>query len=239
MKKQTLQNLLVKTLLCSAFVMHTVLPVQAEGEQLDYNPYVGGDYNCTWTVWNAVSEAGYHLPGWHNAGTWAMDAALQGYTVTDVPAKYAISVWSNHVAFVEDISEDGTQVFIEEGGASIGHKTWWIDASSDLYGMPFIGYIYLPITEPEKLPVPEVPAETLLDHAENINIYVNPERLAETVNAQKQRGRYLKAVSEEQSKVLYVDRITDPVKADEPDVSTMSRYARLLSETEMSGQGSH
>ena len=237
MKRLLSKTVILKALLCSAFVMHALLPVQAEGEPMDYNPYEGGYYNCTWTVWNAVNEAGYRLPGWHNAGTWAMEAALQGYTVTDVPANHAISVWSNHVAFVEDISADGSQVFIEEGGASIGHKTWWIDASSDLYDMPFIGYIYLPITEPRKLPVPELPAETLLEKAENINIYFSPEQIAEAMEEQKQRGRYFEVLEEEQAKVLYVDVIIkDQVKSDEPERAAVNRFRRLLSGTEMKDQ---
>ena len=193
---------------------YAVTPVLAqEGEyQQNYarNPYVGGYRNCTWTVWQLVyDQTGIALPGWHNAGQWAYDAANSGYYVTDTPAVNSIIVWSNHVAWVTAISEDGTQVYIKEGGASIGYQERWVGAWSPVGWQQFIGYIYLPYSDTSN--TTEIYHGDLLDKA--ANIYVSQEELD---NIRKEKAN--KEAYERRQKMLEEERkrltVVDDIKSD-------------------------
>ena len=211
-----------------AAILYTVATVSG-------NPYAGGYNNCTWTAWQAAHDAGYDLPGWHNAGIWAAEAALQGYTVTDVPAKNSISVWSNHVGFVKDVSNDG-RVLIEEGGASIGHREGWVEASSPMYNMQFIGYIYLPITEEPDEEVENIPIEQLISKAQNVNVYLDPSNVRNTNKKQKEERRQAQIIKEEAKRVTYVEQVEDvKKKRDEPETAITADTQRLLSPAEMTG----
>ena len=77
-----------------------------------------------------------------NAGAWYASAAAMGMAVGQTPAVNSIGVWSNHVVFVTDVSEDGTQVFMKEGGYCGGYNEGWINAMTSRNGQAFIGYIY-------------------------------------------------------------------------------------------------
>ena len=134
--------------------------IHAEGEDgeyhLDYapvNPYYGGWGNCTWSAWQLCYQyTGVALPRLGNAGAWYASAAAMGMAVGQTPAVNSIGVWSNHVVFVTDVSEDGTQVFMKEGGYCGGYNEGWINAMTSRNGQAFIGYIY--ITTSSGLPYP-------------------------------------------------------------------------------------
>jgi surface antigen len=227
-KTRNLKNMIMSLLLVWTFLFGggQVLRVSAEGYIPDDNPYVGGYGNCTWTAWNAAMEAGYKLPGWHNAGVWAIEAALQGYTVTDTPAKNSIVVWSNHVAFVHDVLANGN-IYIEEGGSSIGHNFAEVPASGGLYGMPFIGYIYLPITEkPENYK--SLPLRPMLDKAANVNIHIDTARIDEKQKELDKNDKVMKQLEKDSRLVHYVEKVeVDPAKSDEPKISDISQCFRL------------
>lgn len=90
----------------------------------------GYDYGyCTWYVANRVA-----MPSnWGNANTWAYYAALSGWTVSSVPRAGAIAQTSagylGHVAFVEAVSPDGTQIKYSDmngiaGWGRVGYSGW-------------------------------------------------------------------------------------------------------------------
>lgn len=92
--------------------------------------YNGYDYGyCTWYVANKIS-----MPSnWGNANTWAYYAALSGWTVSSTPRVGAIAQTSagrfGHVAYVEAVSEDGSQIkFSDMNGISgwgrVGYSDW-------------------------------------------------------------------------------------------------------------------
>ena len=134
--------------------------ILAEGEDgeyhLDYapvNPYYGGWGNCTWSAWQLCYQyTGVALPRLGNAGAWYASAAAMGMAVGQTPAVNSIGVWSNHVVFVTEVSEDGTQVYIKEGGYCGGYNEGWINAMTSRNGQAFYGYIY--ITSSSGLPYP-------------------------------------------------------------------------------------
>lgn len=192
----------------------------------DTNPYTGGYYNCTWTAWNAADEAGYKLPGWHNAGVWAIEAAMQGFFVSDTPAENSIAVWSNHVAFVKEVLENGN-IYVEEGGASIGHRFTETSGDGSLYRMTFIGYIYLPITE-----IPEgakrLPLLPLLEKAQNVNINISTEQIARRQIEINELADKEETLAKERENVTYVEEIkNDSVKSDEPNPPRINMYMGL------------
>ena len=227
---------IAKMILCVSCVIMPVLPgnkdinagkIDKITNVPDTNPYVGGYYNCTWTAWNAAYEAGYRLPGWHNAGVWAIEAALQGFMVTDVPAENSIAVWSNHVAFVNDVRDDGT-VCVEEGGASIGHRFTEIKRAESLYNMPFIGYIYLPITKLPDEEVKPLPLMPLYEKAENVNIQIDISQIADRQIEVSAEAKKEKMLLEDRQNVKYVEQMpADHVKSDEPDFPAINKYLAL------------
>jgi hypothetical protein len=97
------------------------------------NSYVKGQ--CTWYV-----AGRRQVPStWGNARSWYYHASAEGWKVGSVPAIAAIA-WTpagtyGHVAVVEQISADGSQVFISEmnyKGPYI-RSTRWVSASAFKY----------------------------------------------------------------------------------------------------------
>ena len=189
------------------------LPVNAEGypetQTVPHNPYVGGWHNCTWGAWQLAYEyTGIALPGWHNAGQWAYDAANSGYTVSNVPAVGTIIVWSNHVAFVTDISEDGSKVYVKEGNYSGDYNEQWVDAYGPRGWQQLIGYIYLPNVDTSN--IPEIYHGDLLDKA--VNVYISEEE-RQAIEKEKQEKAELerrqKLIEEEKERVTFDDNISE------------------------------
>ena len=109
------------------------------------NPYGGGWTNCTAGAWQlAHDNAGVSLPGWGNAGSWLWAAQGSGYQTSSTPRERAIAVYSNHVAYVSSVSNDGNTVYIQEGGFSGGYHEAWVSAQGSVWGQAVLGYIYLP-----------------------------------------------------------------------------------------------
>ncbi len=90
----------------------------------------GYDYGyCTWYVANKVAVP----TNWGNANTWALYAALSGWTVNSTPVKGAIAQtsagWEGHVAYVEEVSDDGTMIKYSDmnglaGWGRVGYSGW-------------------------------------------------------------------------------------------------------------------
>ena len=134
---------------CSAVSMKssTVCAEGDDGTTVTYaasNPFYGGWSNCTWSAWQLCYEyTGIALPRLGNAGAWYSTAASYGYAVGTSPAAMSIGVWSNHVVFVTEVSEDGSMVYIKEGGYCGGYHEGWIPSQSPRNGQAFYGYIYV------------------------------------------------------------------------------------------------
>lgn len=103
-----------------------------------YNGYDWG--NCTWYVASRISVP----TNWGNANTWDNLAPMSGWTVSSVPRPGAIAQSDRgsfgHVAYVEAVSDDGTQIKYSDmnglaGFARVGYSGW-VPASS------FPHYIY-------------------------------------------------------------------------------------------------
>lgn len=108
------------------------------------NPYYGGWSNCTWSAWQLCYDyTGIALPRLGNAGAWYGTASAYGYSVGTSPAAMSVGVWSNHVVFVTEVSEDGSMVYIKEGGYCGGYHEGWIPSQSNRNGQIFYGYIYV------------------------------------------------------------------------------------------------
>lgn len=95
---------------------------------------------CTWYVANRISVPS----NWGNANTWDNLAPLSGWTVSSTPRQGAIAQRNTgsfgHVAYVEAVSPDGTQIKYSDmnglaGFARVGYSGW-VSASS------FENYIY-------------------------------------------------------------------------------------------------
>ena len=95
--------------------------------------YGGNGYDfgyCTWYAANRVSVP----TNWGNANTWASYAALSGWHVSTVPSKGAIAQSSamsylGHVAYVEDVSPDGSMIKYSDmnglaGWGRVGFSDW-------------------------------------------------------------------------------------------------------------------
>ena len=97
------------------------------------NGYVYG--NCTYYVATKVS-----VPrNWGNANTWASAARLSGWTVTPIPRVGAIAQtrrmsYLGHVAYVEAVSEDGSQIKYSDMNGLAGYNrvgySGWVPAST-------------------------------------------------------------------------------------------------------------
>lgn len=101
-------------------------PITMAGDYAYRNNYSWGQ--CTWYV------AGRRLVpnNWGNADNWYYAARTQGWGTGTIPAKGAIATTTagafGHVALVEDISADYTQVYVSEmnydGGVGIKSFRW-------------------------------------------------------------------------------------------------------------------
>lgn len=132
----------------------------------DNNIFAMSNYygQCTWYAWGrAFEKTGVRLPCTGNAKTWLDSANARGFITTDVPRKDAIAVWGGtygHVAYVEEITEDGTLILthsnsgehttldkvysLEEGITYYaGAFTKTPEEMKNLNGKPLLGYIYL------------------------------------------------------------------------------------------------
>ena len=108
------------------------------------NPYFGGYQNCTWSAWQIAYETtGIALPNFGSAGNWLNKAASMGYTTSNVPVSNSIVVWSSHVGYVSAVSEDGSMVYIREGGYNGGYHEGWFPAYYPRSYQALYGYIYL------------------------------------------------------------------------------------------------
>ena len=101
----------------------------------------GYDYGyCTWYVANKVP-----IPtNWGNANTWDDYARLSGWTVSSVPKAGAIAQsdrgWAGHVAYVEAVSADGSQIkYSDMNGLAGWGRTGYIDWVTASY---YPHYIY-------------------------------------------------------------------------------------------------
>ena len=75
--------------------------------------------NCTNYAASRLNQNGVANPGnLGNASTWAGNAAAKGISVDHTPAVGAIAQWvsANHVAYVDWVSPDGTQIAVSESG---------------------------------------------------------------------------------------------------------------------------
>lgn len=88
----------------------------------------GYDYGwCTWYVASRIS-----MPSnWGNASTWAYFAALSGWNVSTTPTPGAIAQTTSgdHVAYVEQVSADGSQIIYSDmnglaGWGNVGISGW-------------------------------------------------------------------------------------------------------------------
>ena len=118
----------------------------------EFNPYPGNlNNNCTWAAWYLANEAtGVRLPAWGDAGNWFRRASISGYATGQTPAKNSIIVFDRHVAYVSDVSEDGTMLYIKEGNIQKRYIEGWWQLSSSRYGMDLYGFIYLGEVEEEE-----------------------------------------------------------------------------------------
>lgn len=92
--------------------------------------YNGYDYGfCTWYVASRVSVPN----NWGNANTWDNLALLSGWTVSTTPRAGAIGQTDRgslgHVAYIEEVSADGTQIRYSDmnglaGFGKVGHSEW-------------------------------------------------------------------------------------------------------------------
>ena len=102
-----------------------------------YNGYVPG--YCTYYVADRVS-----IPtNWGDARNWAAGArATPGWSVTETPRPGSIAQttamsWLGHVAYVEDVSEDGSQIRYSDMNGLAGYgrvgMSGWVSASTFQY----------------------------------------------------------------------------------------------------------
>lgn len=95
--------------------------------------YGGNGYDfgyCTWYVANKVAVP----TNWGNANTWALYARMTpGWVVSTTPVKGSIAQtsagWEGHVAYVEDVSADGTMIKYSDmnglaGWGRVGYSDW-------------------------------------------------------------------------------------------------------------------
>lgn len=125
----------------SAAAMSSPYAVRGSG----YNPYAGGWSNCTWGAWQALYNArGIALPSMGNATNWYHAAQSMGYSTGSTPAPGSIVCWAygtsalGHVAYVSQVSADGSSIYIIEGGYLGGYMERWTPA----WDGNMWGYIY-------------------------------------------------------------------------------------------------
>ena len=144
--------LMIVTVIAAVSLAAARTPIRAEedggeGYTVTYaavNPYYGGWSNCTWSAWQLCYDyTGIALPRFGNAGAWYGNAAAYGYAVGTSPAPMSVIVWSNHVGFVTEGNEDGSMVYIKEGGYCGGYHEGWWPSQAGRHGQAFYGYIYV------------------------------------------------------------------------------------------------
>jgi surface antigen len=94
--------------------------------------YGGNGYDYGWCTYYVASRVA--VPNnWGNANTWDNYARLSGWTVSSRPVAGAIaqtdSGWGGHVAYVEAVSADGTQIKYSDmngiaGWGRVGYSDW-------------------------------------------------------------------------------------------------------------------
>lgn len=105
--------------------------------------YGSNGYDYGYCTWYAAARSGAPS-NWGNANTWAYYAAISGWTVSSTPKVGAIAQTSagylGHVAIVEQVSADGSQIIYSDmnGLAGWGHvgTSGWVSSSH------FEHYIY-------------------------------------------------------------------------------------------------
>jgi len=115
--------------------------------------YGSNGYDYGYCTYYAAARSG--APGnWGNANTWAYYAALSGWVVSSVPKVGAIAQTSagylGHVAIVEAVSDDGTQIMYSdmnglEGWGRVGNTATSANPTGHPYWVPvshFQHYIY-------------------------------------------------------------------------------------------------
>ena len=108
------------------------------------NPYRGGWSNCTWGAWQLVyANSGVKLPNFHNAYSWLTYAKAAGYSTGGTPKVGAVAVYKRHVAYVAKISDDGSMVYIKEGGHNGKYNERWVSATAGIPTQFLRGYIYI------------------------------------------------------------------------------------------------
>lgn len=103
--------------------------------------YGGNGYDYGWCTYYAASRVA--VPNnWGNANTWDDYARLSGWTVSSRPVAGAIAQtdvgWGGHVAYVEAVSPDGTQIKYSDmngiaGWGRVGYSGWVPAASFPHY----------------------------------------------------------------------------------------------------------
>ena len=111
------------------------------------SPYNNG--NCTWYAYGRAYEAWGTDPGLGSAGdagNWYSWAANHGYSVGSTPKTGSIICWSNHVAFVENVSGDSVTFTESNYALYSGQYPRWNSYTTThpwTYTSGFQGYIYL------------------------------------------------------------------------------------------------
>lgn len=108
------------------------------------NPYPGTYWNnCTWSAWQLMHDIrGIDMPAWGDAGNWLKNAQRDGWATGSEPQTGSIIVMSGHVAYVAEVSEDGTRIFIREGNIKGKYNEGWVSAYGPIHGQYVKGYIY-------------------------------------------------------------------------------------------------
>jgi len=121
--------------------------IQQRSIAFNFTPIYGSNgYDPGWCTYYAAAMA--HVPSnWGNASTWAYYAALSGWKVSKTPVPGAVvqTTSGNHVGYVQEVSEDGSQIIFSDmnGLAGFNHvgTSGWMSASS-FYGHGDVEYIY-------------------------------------------------------------------------------------------------
>lgn len=111
--------------------------------------YAGNSYalgNCTWYVYNRISQVGHHINSYlGNAADWPTSAKSLGYQVTDKPVAGAAVVFQpgvagasefGHVGFVEHVFSDGSFLTSEMNVGGVYLMAW--RHLSPAQGMSFV-----------------------------------------------------------------------------------------------------
>jgi surface antigen len=107
------------------------------------NPYSGGWSNCVAGAWEAVYEnLGISLPNFGSAWDWLGNASADGYATGMTPTVGSVAVYTHHVAYVDQVSADGSAVHIIEGNYDGHYNERWVSATGE-GSQATTGYIYV------------------------------------------------------------------------------------------------